>query len=96
MKNQFNVIIQPHLTEKVVDKKESENKVAFKVHPSANKIEIKNAIENIFKVKVEKVSTLNQHGKKRRMGNITGRKPDWKKAVVTLKKGDTIEYFEGA
>ena len=96
MKDQFGMIMQPLLTEKVLGGKELQNKVAFRVHPDANQIELKKAIETIFKVKVEKISTANQKGKKKRMGAITGRKADWKKAVVTLKEGDTIEYFEGA
>ena len=96
MKSQWNLIQQPYLTEKVMLLKEEQNKVVFKIHPDVNKIELKKAIESIFKVSVTKVSTLNVTGKKRRAGLIHGKQADWKKAIVTLKEGDSIEYFEGA
>ncbi len=96
MNSQWNFIQQPYLTEKVMLLKEEQNKVVFKVHPDVNKIELKKAIERIFKVTVVKVATLNVLGKKRRAGLIHGKQADWKKAVVTLKEGDSIEYFEGA
>jgi len=86
----------PHLTEKSVIQKDEKNQVTFKVDTGANKIEIKRAIEDLFKVKVLNVNTINMHGKEKRMGRYMGRRPDWKKAVVTLKEGDRIEYFEGA
>lgn len=86
----------PHLTEKSVIQKESDNQVTFLVDKGANKIEIKRAVEDLFKVKVLNVNTMNMRGKFKRMGRYIGRRPDWKKAVVTLKAGDRIEYFEGA
>lgn len=96
MKSRFSIIDRPHLTEKVVLMKELENKVVFQVDRRANKIEIKDAIESIFSVKVEKISTINCKGKVKRLGKFEGRCADWKKAIVTLKEGEKIEYFEGA
>lgn len=72
-----------------------ENKYCFKVAKDANKIEIKNAIEEIFKVTVVNVNTVNVHGKMKRMGRTQGMTASWKKAVVTLREGDSIEVFEG-
>jgi len=96
MRSQFNLIRKPHITEKVLLLKESGNKVVFKVGTDTNKIELKKAIETIFKVTVEKIATINVKGKTKRQGRWEGKRADWKKAVVTLKEGDTIEYFEGA
>ena len=90
------VLREPHLTEKTVLQKELANQVTFLVDKAANKIEIKRAIEDLFKVTVLRVNTVNTRGKHKRMGRFTGKRPDWKKAVVTLKEGDRIEYFEGA
>ena len=70
------------------------NQVTFEVHPDANKIEIKRAIESIFKVKVVTVRTQNMHGKVKKLGRSMGRRPDWKRAVVTLAKDQTIEMFD--
>jgi large subunit ribosomal protein L23 len=67
----------------------------FEVHPDANKLEIKQAIEQLFGVKVTGVWTSNQRGKTRRVGKTSGRRPNWKKAIVKLREGDTIEIFEG-
>jgi len=96
MKSQWRLLQEPHLTEKVMLMKEEQNKVVFKVAPSVNKIELKKAIEDIFKVTVESVHTLNVKGKKKRQGGTLGKRADWKKAIITLKEGDSIEYFEGA
>ena len=96
MKNTYDVLRGPMLTEKGTLLKESENKVLFKVARSANKIEIKNAVETIFKVKVDRVTTMNYEGKKKRMGRYEGRRPDWKKAIVKLKEGEKLEFIEGA
>jgi large subunit ribosomal protein L23 len=90
-----NIIIRPLITEKVSDLQETEHKVAFVVNPDANKIEIKRAVEKRFNVKVEKVATANFMGKVKKMGRFEGRRPDFKKAVVTLKEGFKIEFFEG-
>ncbi|MCG8334973.1 MAG: 50S ribosomal protein L23 [Proteobacteria bacterium] len=96
MKSQYNLINRPHITEKVLLLKEEGNKVVFRIRKDTNKIELKNAIESMFNVTVEAINTLNVKGKKKRLGRHEGRKSDWKKAIVTLKEGDTIEYFEGA
>jgi large subunit ribosomal protein L23 len=89
------VLKLPVITEKSTLVKENLRTVAFKVLRDANKIEIKDAVEKIFKVKVQSVRTANFHGKKRRQGRYVGRRPDWKKAYVTLKQGEKmIEFSE--
>jgi large subunit ribosomal protein L23 len=88
------IILEPIVSEKTVDAK-VHNKYAFKVHKKANKIEIRKAIEDLFKVKVVSVNTMNYIGKKKRLGNFVGRKSSYKKAIVTLKKGESIGFFEG-
>lgn len=95
MKHSYDVLRGPMLTEKGTLLKEVDNKVMFKVAKSANKIEIKNAIEEIFKVKVARVSTMNYMGKTKRMGRYEGKRPDWKKAIVTLKEGEKLDFVEG-
>jgi len=89
------VIIRPLLTEKNARMKEAENRVAFEIAPDANKIEVKQAVEEAFKVSVVAVNILNVTGKVKRMGRNLGRRRDWKKAIVTLKEGSKIEFFEG-
>jgi large subunit ribosomal protein L23 len=89
------LIKTPRLTEKSVQQKEEHNQVTFLVDPGANKTEIKKAVESLFKVKVVAVNTINGLGKMKRMGRYLGKRPDYKKAVITLKAGDKIEYFEG-
>ncbi|MDI3281098.1 MAG: 50S ribosomal protein L23 [Bacillota bacterium] len=88
------VIKRPLVTEKSAALG-AENKYTFVVAPTANKTEIKRAVETIFKVKVQEVHTMRVRGKRRRMGRFEGRRPHWKKAVVTLRAGDRIELFEG-
>lgn len=82
------------LTEKGTDMRESFNKVIFEVARDANKIEVKKAIETLFAVTVLEVNTMNVRGRTRRMGRRYGKTQNWKKAIVTLKKGDKIDYFE--
>jgi len=94
--NIFDVVIKPLLTEKTMDLKEKNNKYVFQVHLKANKIQIKKAIEKSFGVKVLKVNTMNVLGKKKRLGKFRGRTSSSKKAIVTLVKGNSIEYFDGA
>ena len=95
-KNQ--ILIRPIFTEKIARLSESENKYAFEVYRDANKIEIKNEIEKKFEVKVVCVNTMVQRGKIRqqltRAGRFYGRRPDWKKAIITLAEGEKIELFE--
>lgn len=96
MKNAAQVILAPVITEKSTGLKESSRILCFKVAKKAKKIEIKHAVETLFKVKVSNVRTMNSHGKWKRVGRYAGRRPDWKKAYVTLAEGQKmIEYFEG-
>ena len=89
------IIVRPIITEKSMDGL-AERKYTFEVAKNANKIEIKKAVEEIFKVEVEKVTTMNYDGKPKRQGVFAGKRADWKKAVVKLKEGSkTIELFEG-
>jgi large subunit ribosomal protein L23 len=89
------VIVSPVVTEKGTMAGEKANQVVFRVRPQASKDLIRQAVEELFKVTVLKVRTSNFLGKERRRGMIRGRKSDWKKAYVTLKAGDRIEFFEG-
>ena len=91
----FQVIKEPHVTEKASLLKEGHNQISFKVHRRANKIEVKQAVEALFKTKVTEVRTVNIRGKQRRMGRNVGKRPDWKKAIVRLAPGENIEFFEG-
>ncbi len=91
----YQVIKEPHITEKANFQKEGFNQISFKVHKQANKIEIKEAVETLLKAKVLEVRTINMRGKSRRMGRNAGKKPDWKKAIVRLAPGERIEIFEG-
>lgn len=89
------VILSPLVTEKSTMVTEKANQVVFKVRREAGKNKIRTAIEDLFKVTVLEVRTSNFMGKKRRRGKSVGRQRDWKKAYVTLKEGDRIEFFEG-
>ncbi len=91
----YQVIKEPHITEKANFQKGEVNQVSFKVHRQANKIEIRRAVEALFKTKVLDVRTMNMRGKSRRMGKHVGRKPHWKKAIIQLAPGESIEFFEG-
>jgi large subunit ribosomal protein L23 len=96
MKEPQKIILKPLVTEKSTQQKEASNQYVFEVRRDANKIEIQSAIENLFKVKVTQVRTTNVLGKVKRLGRKYGKRPDWKKAIVTLKEGSRIEFFEGA
>jgi large subunit ribosomal protein L23 len=96
MKSPQDVIQAPLISEKGTQLTESANQVLFKVRPDANKIEVKRAIETLFKVKVVQIRMARYLGKMRRIGRNMGRRPDWKKAYVTLKDGDKIDFFGGA
>jgi large subunit ribosomal protein L23 len=96
MSDIYNVIKKPLFTEKGTHLKESMNKLLVEVNRDANKLEIKKAFEEIFKVKVDKVSTIKVHGKWKRYGRSLGKRPDRKKALVTLKKGEKLDFIEGA
>ena len=88
------ILIRPIVTEKSTAMMEK-GKYTFRVPLAATKIQIRQAVEQIFKVKVQAVNTMRYEGKLKRMGRTQGRRSDWKKAVVTLKPGEAIELFEG-
>lgn len=91
----YDIIIRPVITERSMTDME-ENKYTFVVDKRADKIEIKNAVESIFDVKVKRVNTMNMRGKMKRQGMTSGRRPNWKKAIVTLTDDSkAIEFFEG-
>ena len=94
MKREYEIITAPVITEKGTFVNETGNQVVFQVRNDANKLEIKHAVERLFKVKVLKVRTSNMLGKMRRVGRSIGRRPDWKKAYVTLAAGQRIDFFE--
>ena len=87
------VIRRPLVTEKGVNKKETERTLCFEVAPNANKVQVKQAVEKLFKVKVAEVRTSNVEGKMRRRGRFSGYRPDWKKAYVKLKEGEKVPDF---
>ncbi|HZX95972.1 MAG TPA: 50S ribosomal protein L23 [Myxococcales bacterium] len=93
--NRFEIIKRPLDTEKLDRMRDRENKFAFEIDIKANKTEVKQAIEQLFKVKVVSVKTAIVRGKFRRIGRSEGQRPNWKKAIVTLKEGDAISLFEG-
>lgn len=95
-KDPHQILVRPLLTEKGTTMKEDLNKICFLVSKDANKIEIKQAAEEVLKVKIDTVHTVNLRGKKKRMGRFEGRLPSRKKAILTLKKGEKLELFEGA
>ena len=91
MKSAYQIIRRPVITEKGLAIKENQNTLVFQVAPAATKTEIRQAVQDLFKVKVVKVNTLNVRGKYRRQRTKqAGQSPDWKKAIVTLKEGDKI------
>lgn len=93
--NTYEVIRRPLVTEKGVAKKDAERTLCFEVNPKANRVEVKSAVERLFKVKVERVRTANFQGKIRRRGKFAGYLSDWKKAYVKLKAGEKVpEYLE--
>lgn len=94
MKSPYDIVKGPLITEKGTKLKDAHNKVLFKVNRASNKIEIKRAVEEIFSVKVLRVATINQVGKKKRHGVRLGKRPDWKKAIVTLSPGEKLEFLE--
>jgi large subunit ribosomal protein L23 len=92
----YDIIRAPRITEKGARLKEKNNVLTFEVKVNANKVQVKKAVEGIFKVKVSDVTTVKSGGKKKRVGTRLGRTSDWKKAYVTLKPGEKIDIFEGA
>jgi len=94
MKSTDFIIKQAVISEKGTILRDTENRYVFKVHPQANKIEIKKAVETAFDVKVLDVNTINVKGKTKRLGRFEGKRSSWKKALVRLKEGDSIDIFE--
>lgn len=94
MNDVFSVIKKPCLTEKGSILQEDYNQIVIKVDPRANKIEIKDALEKLFNVKVAKVRTANMHGKRKKVGKHIGYTSNWKKAIVTLEEGHKIDFRE--
>ena len=92
--NPRDIIVRPVVSEKSMHDL-AEGKYTFVVALGANKMQIRDAIQEIFKVNVKEVNTMRMHGKLRRRGKTSGHKPDWKKAIVTLAPGKTIQFFEG-
>jgi len=90
------MLLRPLLTEKMTDLRESSNQVGFLVRADANRVQIKQAVESLLKVKVERVNVMTVKGKLKRLGRFAGRRSDWKKAIVTLKKGEKLEIYESA
>ena len=90
----YDVIKKPLVTEKTATEKDAHNVVAFVVDRDANKIEIKQSVEKLFKVEVSAVKTVNVAGKTKRVGKNIGKRSNWKKAYVTLKEGSNIDFFE--
>ncbi len=93
--NIYSIIKKPLVTEKSTIARDEENKYFFEVDRRATKIDIRSAVEKIFKVRVVDINTVNVAGKKKRVGKIVGRKRSWKKAVITLAPGSSIEVYEG-
>ena len=95
MRDLYQIVKRPLITERGTHLKEKENKYLFEVAKGANKLEIKKAIESLFRVHVTSVHTISMRGKEKKVGRFAGKTPDWKKAMVTLREGDSIELVEG-
>lgn len=96
MMNPYKIIKNPVITEKTTIQKAEGNTVTFEVHIDATKEQIKEAVHEVFNVKVVEVRTIKMKGKPKRMGRFVGKRSDWKKAIVKLAEGEKIPYFEGA
>jgi large subunit ribosomal protein L23 len=95
MLEEYKIIRKPIVTEKSTDLKDYNNQIVFEVHPEANKSEIAKAVEKLFKVTVLSVQTQNRKGKSKRLGRFSGRRKQWKKAIVRIKEGNRVDFFEG-
>ncbi|HEY7838571.1 MAG TPA: 50S ribosomal protein L23 [Terriglobales bacterium] len=93
MRTKYEVIKRPIITEKGLGVKDSLHTLVFEVNPHASKVEIREAVQAIFKIKVESVRTLGVLGKERRRGRLVGRRPDWKKAYVKLRAGEKMPEY---
>lgn len=87
----FSILLGAHISEKATRLMETNNQIVFRINKTANKLEVKQAVETLFDVKVHNVRTLNVHGKSKRFGRSLGKRSDWKKAYVTLKEGHRID-----
>ncbi len=92
----YRIIKRPLMTEKTTLQRETDNQYTFEVDRSANRVEIKRAIEQVVDVRVASVRTMQNKGKVKMRGRIMGKRKDWKKAIVTLMPGERIDIFEGA
>jgi len=90
----YRTVVRPIVTEKTSNAYQDRGEYTFVVDPAANKIEIKAAVERLWNVKVKSVQTMNCRGKSRRIGGTVGKRANWKKAIVTLREGHSIEIFE--
>ncbi len=90
----YDILVRPFLTEKITALRETSNKVGFVVRADANRLQIKQAVESALKVRVERVNVQNVTGKTKRLGRHVGKRPNWKKAIVTLKEGEKLELYE--
>ena len=88
----YDIIKRPVITEKAVEAKESLNQITFEVDKRATKLQVKEAVQKLFDVKVKDVRTMNNKGKEKRFGRMMGKRQDWKKAVVVLADGETLEF----
>lgn len=91
----YEILKRPLITEKSTTQKETNNQLTFEVDRKANKVEIRRAVEQVFNVRVVNVRTMQMKGKAKRFGRTLGRRRNWKKALVTLARGDHVEFFEG-
>ncbi|RMH36302.1 MAG: 50S ribosomal protein L23 [Nitrospirae bacterium] len=96
MRDPHDILIRPLLTEKLTGLREAQNCVAFEVDRRASRIQIRRAVEQVLKVKVDAVRVINVKGKQKRQGRYMGWRPDWKKALVTLKEGEKLDLYESA
>jgi len=96
MLGEYKIIRKPIVTERSTKLKEENNQVVFEVDRRANKAEIAKAVEKLFKVTVLSVRTQNREGKAKKLGRSAGRRKHWKKAIVRVKEGDRVDFFEGA
>jgi len=93
--NFADILLRPLVTEKSMGLSEAHNQVAFEIHPAANKIQVRGAVERLFDVKVLGVRVLNMRGKEKRFGARLGHRKNWKKAIVHLAEGQSLDVFEG-
>lgn len=96
MRDPHDILVRPLLTEKLTTLREDQNCVAFVVDKKATRIDVRRAVEQVLKVKVDAVRVINVKGKRKRQGRFVGWRPDWKKALVTLKEGEKLDLYESA